>query len=188
MRIAFVPVLAVVAMALVGCESTSGNSAANRTELSTSGKTALDQMIAKDPQLQDQINSSYGYVIFPEVGKAAAVVGAAGGKGTVYQNGQEIGTVSMDQVGVGLQLGGETYSELIIFQHQEAFNRLVNNSLEFGGDTSAIAVKAGAAAGSEFANGVKVFIMPKGGLLAGADVHGQRFTFHANNSPTTGPS
>ena len=182
MRIAFVPVLAVVAMALAGCESTSGNSAANRTELSNSGKTALDQMVAKDPNLQDQTNNSYGYVIFPEVGKAAAGIGAAGGKGIVYQNGQEIGTVTMDQVGVGPQLGGQTYSELIIFQNQDAFNRLVNNSLEFGADASGTVVKAGAAAGSQFSNGVKVFIMPKGGLMAGADIHGQKFTFHSNNS------
>jgi len=184
MRALFVSVLAILAMGLVGCESTSGNSAANRTELSTSGKTAHDQMVAKDPQLQDLINSAYGYVIFPEVGKAAAVVGAAGGKGVVYQNGQEIGTVSMDQVGVGPQLGGETYSELVIFQNQQALERLKNDSLEFGGDMSATVVKAGAASGSQFANGVQVFIMPKGGLMAGIDVHGQKFTFHPSNSGT----
>ena len=184
MHHAFIPVLGILAMALAGCESTSGSAAspAQNTELLNSSQVALQKMTAQDPNLQDLINSSYGYVIFPEVGKAAAGIGAAGGKGIVYQNGHPVGTVTMDQIGVGPQIGGETYSELIVFQNQQALNRLMNNSLEFGADAHATLVKAGAAAATQFDNGVKVFVLPKGGLMAGADIHGQKFTFHPNSN------
>lgn len=185
MRKAFVPCLAVLAMALAGCESTSGNAPANNTELMTSAKTSLQQMTAQDSHLQDLTNNSTGYVIFPEVGKAAAGIGAAGGKGVLYENGQSVGIVRMDQVGVGPQVGGETYSELIIFQNQSALNRLKNNSLEFGAEAAATLVKAGAAAAAQFDNGVGVFILPKGGLMAGASIHGQKFTFYPTNSSGT---
>jgi lipid-binding SYLF domain-containing protein len=82
-----------------------------------------------------------------------------------------------------VQLGGDTFGELIIFQDEHALNRMMNNSIEFGADASATIIKAGAAGDTNFANGVKVFILPKGGLMAGVSVNGQKFHFTpANNS------
>jgi hypothetical protein len=56
-----------------------------------------------------------------------------------------------------------------------------------------VAIKAGAAATAKYENGVAVFTMPKGGLMAEASVGGQQFTFvtlsqaEARTSATTMP-
>ena len=169
---------------VVGCETNSPNSAASQTNMADKSQMALQAMTAQDGRLQDMINNSYGYVIFPEVGQGAVGVGGSSGRGTVYQNGKEIGTVKLTQVSLGPQLGGDTYSELLIFQNQQAFNRLINNSLEFGAAANATIVKAGAAAAGRFDNGVGTFILPKGGLMAGANINGQKFHFMGNGNQT----
>jgi lipid-binding SYLF domain-containing protein len=182
MRKALIPLFSIAAMAAVGCEATGPNAPAPKTELQNRGQTSLDQFLSHDSGLQKNIDNSAGYVIFPEVGKGAIGVGGASGLGTVYKHGQMVGTVKLQQVSVGPQIGGETYGELIIFENDAALNRLMNNSFEFGASAEATVVKAGAAAAARFDNGVEAYILPKGGLMAGADIHGQRFHFYANGT------
>jgi len=182
MRSAFVPLLGLVAMTLVGCETATPNSASNQVGLRNDAQTAVRQMTAQDGKLQDFINNAYAYAVFPDIGEGSVGVGGASGKGVVYQNGQVVGTAALNQVSVGPQIGGQTYSELVVFQNQDAFNRFQNGNLEFGAQATGIAVKAGAAAASRFDNGVAVFIMPKGGLQAGANINGQKLTYSPNNS------
>src|SRR5205823_13427605 len=57
-------------------------------------------------------NNSYGYAVFPTIGKAGLVVGGAHGTGRVYDHGKYVGDTSMTQVSVGFQAGGEAYSQI----------------------------------------------------------------------------
>src|SRR5271166_3455964 len=57
--------------------------------------------------------TAYGYAVFPTIGKGGLVIGAAHGSGHVYEKGRKIGDTSMTQVSVGLQAGGQAYSEMI---------------------------------------------------------------------------
>lgn len=158
---------------MVGCETAPESPAVMRDQALSS----LDQMEARDSTLKYVLDNAYGYVIFPEIGEAAIGVGGAGGTGIVYQQGRRIGTVTLKQASLGLQLGGQTYAELVIFQDEKAFNRLQNDSVEFGADASAALIKAGAAKSGNFANGVQVYILPRGGLMAGISLNGQKFHF-----------
>jgi lipid-binding SYLF domain-containing protein len=183
MRKLIFPLLAVLAAASVGCDTNTPNSAAERTISHDEAKVALEKLEAQAPWLTDRVNNAYGYAIFPDIGSAAVGIGGAGGKGYVYKNGQLVGTVKLSQASVGVQLGGDTFSELLIFQDDKALNRMMNDSIEFGADASATIIKAGAAGDKDFANGVRVYILPKGGLMAGVSVNGQKFHFTpANNS------
>jgi lipid-binding SYLF domain-containing protein len=65
-------------------------------------------------------SNCYGYAVFPTIGKGGLVVGAAHGTGRVYANGRRIGHVSMTQLSVGAQAGGEAYSEIIFFENNSA--------------------------------------------------------------------
>jgi lipid-binding SYLF domain-containing protein len=167
-------------MAMIGCESTGPNAPASHTELQTRAQTSLQQFLSHDPGLQNNINNAAGYVIFPEVGAGAVGVGGASGLGVVYKGNKMVGTVKLQQVSVGPQIGGETYGELIIFENEAALNRLMSNSFEFGATAQATIVKAGSAAAARFDNGTEAYILPKGGLMAGADIHGQKFRFYPN--------
>src|SRR5689334_7834758 len=61
---------------------------------------------------------SYGYAVFPTIGKGGLVVGAAHGNGRVYVKGAHVGDASVTQVTVGAQLGGEAFSQIIFFEDE----------------------------------------------------------------------
>jgi len=140
-------------------------------------KTAKAAFLKSDPSMANLFKNSYGYVIFPNVGKGAVGVGAAAGRGAVYEKGVNIGTASMTQVTVGAQAGGQAYREVIFFQNKDALDRFKDNKLEFSGQVSATAAKAGASANANYRNGVVVFSEEKGGLMLEASLGGQKFTF-----------
>ncbi len=143
--------------------------------------------------------SSYGYAVFPTIGKGGLVVGAAHGTGRVYQKGRYVGNTSMTQLSVGFQLGGQAYSEIIFFADQRAFSEFTSGSFAFSGDVSAVAITAGASASAGtggstagasggkkdattaggYQKGVAVFTIAKGGLMYQAAVAGQKFSYEA---------
>src|SRR5262245_32484756 len=75
--------------------------------------------------------NSYGYAVFPTIGKGGVVVGGAHGNGRVYEKGKVVGDVSMTQLTVGAQLGGQAFSEIIFFQDKRAFDEFTKGEFEF---------------------------------------------------------
>ncbi len=142
-------------------------------------------------------HTAYAYVLFPDVGEGAFIVGGQGGKGRVYQGGHFIGTSIMGGLSVGFQAGGKIYSEVIFFQDQRALEEFQSGNFEFSAGTSATAATAqlGASAGSNgvqanasttdqnattagvYEHGTAVFTIAKGGLMFAANVGGQKFSY-----------
>jgi len=89
---------------------------------------------------------SYGYAVFPTIGKGGAVVGGAHGKGRVYAKGVHVGDTSMTQLTVGFQLGGQAFSQIIFFEDERAFTQFSSGNFEFGAQATAVAITAGASA------------------------------------------
>jgi lipid-binding SYLF domain-containing protein len=161
---------------VVGC-STAPKTSAERTELKDEAQITLKRFKSQDSTLDGVLSRSTGYAVFPTIGKGGLIAGAAYGRGTVYEGGKQIGYADMSQGSVGAQIGGESYSELIVFQTPEALYKFKNNNFTFGANATAVALKAGAAAGTEFKDGVAIFLETKGGLMADASLAGQKFTF-----------
>ena len=140
-------------------------------------KESKAAFIKSDAGLDNLFKTAYGYVIFPNIGKGAVGVGGAGGKGTVFEKGTPIGKAKMVQVTAGLQAGGQAYREVIFFETKEALQRFKEDKLEFSGQMSAVAVKAGASANAKYTDGVLVFTEERGGLMLEASIGGQKFTY-----------
>ena len=140
-------------------------------------KAAVKRMAAADPELKPLLDKAHGYAVFPSVGKAAAVLGGAFGMGEVFQGEHVVGYAAVAQLTVGLQLGGETFSQLIAFQSKPALEQFKQGKLTFAAHASAVLVKAGAAASARYEKGVAVFVMPSGGMLLEAAVGGQKFFY-----------
>ncbi|HMG93722.1 MAG TPA: YSC84-related protein [Chryseolinea sp.] len=133
-----------------------------------------------DKEMKGLFEKSYGYVIFPNVGKGAVVVGGAAGTGAVYEHGKQIGIAKLTQVSVGFQFGGQAYREVIFFENKGAMDRFKDNRIELSAQVSAVAAASGASANAKYVEGVMVFTMQKGGLMYEASVGGQKFKFEAN--------
>ena len=168
----------VVLLALmVGC-ATAPKTEAEKKDLVATSASALKSMKTTDPGLETFMKNVYGYAIFPEVGKGGLIAGGAYGRGTVYEKGQFIGYSDVSQATIGLQAGGQTFRELIIFANQAAFDRFIGGQYSFAANASAVALTTGAAATAEFKNGVVVFTEPIGGLMFEAAIGGQQFSYH----------
>ena len=143
-------------------------------------------------------DTSYGYAVFPSVGKGGLVVGAAHGTGKVYEKGKHIGDVSMTQVSVGAQVGGEAFRQIIFFETKAALDQFTSGNFEFGADVNAVAIKSGASGSvgttgatgtassgggkdagtaAKYYKGMAVFTMVKGGAMLQATVGGQKFSY-----------
>lgn len=149
----------------------------SKNEMIRESKEAKASFIKTDGSMSNLFKNSYGYVIFPNIGKGALIVGGAGGKGTVYEKRKAIGKAKMVQVTVGAQAGGQAYREVIFFENKEALDRFKDNKLEFSGQVSAVAAKAGVAATAKYREGVLVFTEERGGLMLEASIGGQKFTY-----------
>lgn len=145
-------------------------------------------------------DTAYGYAVFPTIGKAGFVVGGAYGEGRVYEKGKAIGEAKMTQVSVGLQLGGQAYSEIIFFQDDRALKEFTSGNFEFGADASVVAITAsanakasttGSSAGAsggkhdattvgKYNKGMETFTVAKGGLMYEAAIAGQKFSYKAH--------
>jgi len=140
-------------------------------------KAAKASFLKSDPSMENLFKHASGYAIFPNIGKGGVGVGGAAGKGAVYEKGAPVGTAQMVQVTVGAQAGGQAYREIVFFENRDALDRFMQNKVEFSGQASAVAVKAGASANANYRNGVVVFSQEKGGLMLEASLGGQKFTY-----------
>lgn len=130
-----------------------------------------------DPGIADWFRDAYGYAILPDVGKGGIGIGAAAGKGEVVEQGKLIGMTKMSQVTVGLQLGGQTYREVVFFEDETALRNFKSSEAKLSAQASAVAITSGASADAEYENGVAIFTMARGGLMFEASVGGQTFKF-----------
>jgi len=164
------------------------------------GDTA--NLFRQSNQSSEFFQKSYGYAVFPTIGKGGLGIGAAHGSGHVYDHGRLIGRVTMNQVSVGFQAGGEAYSEIIFFRDKQAMDQFTSGNFEFSADAGAIAITASAnasvgtsgtgagasvgehdaATAGEFKDGIAVFTIAKGGLMYNATVAGQKFSFKKGHS------
>ncbi len=161
---------------LGGC-STAPETSSDRAQLQNDAPTALNDFKAQDPSLDNLLRGSYGYAIFPSVGKGAAGVGGAYGQGEVFQQGRQVGYADMTQATVGASVGGETYAELIVFQTPDALQQFQSSQLTLAADVSAVAMKAGAAADAKWEHGMAIFVNVKGGMMTEASIGGQKFNY-----------
>jgi len=139
----------------------------------------------------------YGYALFPTIGKGGIGIGGAHGKGRVYRKGKHVGNTSMTQVTLGMQFGGQAYSQIIFFEDERAFDEFTSGNFEFGAQATAVAITAGASAQATsggsgagasvtqdeaatsggYRHGMAVFTVAKGGLMYEATIGGQKFGY-----------
>lgn len=189
-------------LVLVGC-SKSEKAEIKLDVASVQGEAGDPEKVAKtleDFMAADEVGpffqNSFGFAVFPTIGKGGMGVGGAYGKGWVFKGHASTGITRMTQVTIGLQLGGQTFSQLVFFEDQRAYESFTSGSFEFGAQASAVAITAGASASAStaggasagagsaqaktgYTGGMAVFTRAKGGLMYEAALGGQKFSFSA---------
>jgi lipid-binding SYLF domain-containing protein len=156
------------------------------------------KLFKESKALQKFFNTSYGYAVFPTIGKAGWIVGGSYGKGKVYRGGVVTGRVSVIEGSIGLQAGGKAFSEIIFFEDKRAYDEFTSDTFEFDATVQATAITAGAGvqagthgssagassgprtgvqAETDYYKGMAIFVHSKGGLMYEVSVGGQKFKF-----------
>ncbi|MDA1075486.1 MAG: lipid-binding SYLF domain-containing protein [Proteobacteria bacterium] len=149
-------------------------------------------------QSSEYFPGSYGYAVFPSIGKGGFVVGGSYGTGRVYAQGGYVGDASVVEMTLGWQAGGQVFSQIIFFEDQRSFDEFTSGNFEFSAGAEVVAITAGASAnvGTTGVNagasggrndattispgyhkGLAVFSIAKGGLMYEASVGGQKFGY-----------
>lgn len=172
-------------LAPLACE-TAPKTAEGKLDIRQDAASAVAKAERNDPSLAALLNSSPGYAVFPSIGKGGAGIGGAYGRGVLYENGVEVGYCDLSQATIGLQLGGQAYTEIIVFETQNAVDTFKQGNLRFDAQATAVALRSGAGANAKFKNEVAVFTMDEAGLMAEAAIGGQKFSYEPRYaSPTS---
>ena len=162
--------------AMTSC-STAPKTAEKRENIQADSSHALVKAKASDPSMTQVINSAHGTAVFPKISKGAVGVGGAYGKGVLFENGKIVGYCDVSQASVGVQLGAQTYTEIICFEDQKSFDRFKSGDLAFDAQATAVALKSGAGKNAKYTDGVAVFTMDESGLMFEASIGGQKFSY-----------
>ena len=88
-----------------------------------------------------------------------------------------VGYCDLSQASIGLQLGGQAYTEIIAFEDKAALDKFKTGNLAFAAQATAVALKSGAGANAKYDDGVAVFTMGESGLMYEASIGGQSFSY-----------
>lgn len=148
-------------------------------EMQLNVRKAILHAQEKDPGMAAHFENAAGYAVFPKVGKGGMGIGGAHGKGLVIVNDKAVGNTTLTQVTVGFQLGGQVYSQYVLFKDETALKNFQRGNFELGAQASAVALTAGASADVNYDGGVAVFTIAEGGLMYEATISGQKFKYEA---------
>jgi lipid-binding SYLF domain-containing protein len=168
--------VSMISFFVAGC-ATAPDTQVERQNLVDQATSALRQMKNSDPTLTQFLAQSFGYAVFPNVGKGAFIAGGAYGRGIVYEKGNFVGYSDVAQATIGLQAGGQSFDEIIVFENRGVMDRFISGKVNFSASASAVILKSGAGGAARYTDGVAVFVQPTGGLMVEAAVGGQQFTF-----------
>jgi lipid-binding SYLF domain-containing protein len=136
---------------------------------------ALAKLKSKDQGLDGVLKKAYGYAVLPAVGRASLLLGGARGYGEVFEQGNPVGFTRITQVTFGVQVGGQTFTELILFGSKESLEGFKRSPLAFNGNLSAVFIR-GASGTTDFKD-VAAHAYSRGGMLLEASLGGQKYRF-----------
>lgn len=138
---------------------------------------ALKQLQQKHPEIKKVLDESAGYAVIPSIGRASLVLGGAYGIGEVFAHDRVIGYAAVIELTIGVQVGGTTFHELVVFHDEGSLKRFKSGKFAFAADAAVELVKAGAQASHGFGASSSIYVFADGGMLLDLAIGGQKFVF-----------
>ena len=124
-----------------------------RLEIDTNAQNVLDQLFKAQPDAHSLYDKAAGYAVFTAT-KAGFIVSGGGGTGVVVDKaGGHRTYMHMGLAGIGLGVGAQRYSLVMLFENQARLDKFVNGGWDSSATAEAAAGKEGESARSSFING-----------------------------------
>jgi len=144
-------------------------------EIDAAAQATLDELFAAQGNARELYDKAAGYAVFTAT-KAGFIVSGGSGTGVAVDKttGQRT-YMRMGTGGIGLGIGAQRYSLVILFENASHLSRFVAGGWDSSATAQAAAGKEGIAVRSSFIDGIAFFQLTDKGLMAHADVSGTRF-------------
>jgi lipid-binding SYLF domain-containing protein len=174
-------VLGTALLALAACASSDpADQAAKRTKINPDADAALQELYADDAAARELADQAKGIAIFPTILKGGFGVGAETGDGVLRVGGDPVAYYNTSSASIGLQIGGQSYSQVLMFLTDEALAGFRDGSgWEAGVDGSVAVLKTGASGEldtTNLADPVVGLVFGETGLMADATIEGSKYT------------
>jgi lipid-binding SYLF domain-containing protein len=154
--------------------------AADAREIDISVDVALEQFMKEVSGAGEFLASAKGYLVFPKVVKAGLGLGGEYGEGALRIGGKTADYYSTAAASIGLQLGVQKKSIVIVFLTGEALSKFrKSEGWEVGVDGSVALVTVGAGGSIDSTNvkdPIVGFIFGQKGLMYNLTLEGSKFT------------
>ena len=154
--------------------------AASASAIDQQAQTALDSLYASSPAAKALGANAKGVLVFPDIRKAAFIVGAQSGEGVLFRNGKATRHFRADGVLAGLEAGAQSYAYALFFMSDAALRNLRSaKGFQIGVDPNIVIIDAGA--GKEISTttaqaDVYAYVFDQKGLMGGVAVQGLKIT------------
>lgn len=154
--------------------------AASAQEIDIKVDGALAEFRKKVGGADEFLASAKGVLVFPKVIKAGVGIGGEYGEGALRIDGKSVAYYNTASASIGLQLGAQAKTVIIVFMQQEALDKFRNSAgWEVGVDGSVALVELGAG-GSIDTNNIRDpivgFIFGNKGLMFNVTLEGTKIT------------
>jgi len=154
--------------------------AADTREIEISVDVALEQFQKEVKGAGQFLGKANGYLVFPKVIKAGLGIGGEYGEGALRINGKTTAYYSTAAASIGLQLGVQKKSIVIVFLTKEALTKFSKSEgWEVGVDGSVALIKVGAGGSIDSTNindPIVAFVFGQKGLMYNLTLEGNKFT------------
>ena len=154
--------------------------AATKSEIESKIDGTLSRFYQEVSNGKDLIKKAKGVLIFPAVYKAGIGIGGEYGEGALQIHGKSADYYSTAAASIGLQLGAQKKSIIVVFTQNEALEKFRLSSGWKAGVDASIAVIAVGAGGSmdtsKLNQPVIAFVMDQKGLMYNLTLEGAKFT------------
>jgi len=135
----------------------------------------MDRLLGESPQAKRLFGKSVGYAVFDNF-KVAVLVSGGGGVGVAVERGTREKTyMKMGTAGIGLGLGGQSYSVVFLFEDEETLRTFIDKGWHADATATAALGSKGSTAEATFSHGVAVYQLTNKGLMAHADISGTKY-------------
>jgi len=122
--------------------------------------------------LDEQIDKSEAYIIFPKVGQFGIIFGGGQfGRGMLNNpDGSQIGWAAINTGSIGLQAGVQGFKMLIVIEDKYTLAKFMENQLEGSANAMAVAGDDGGSALALFDDGMAIYQGANTGLMGGVNI------------------
>lgn len=154
--------------------------AASKQEIDSDVQYALQAFYDLNPGNKELASKASGMLIFPSVMKAGFVVGGEYGEGVLWINNKPVEYYSIASASVGLQIGAQSRSEVILFMDKNALDNFrAHDGWSVGVDGSVAVINEGAGKdiNTETAKDpIIAVIFSNKGLMGNLSLEGSKFS------------